>query len=141
VTSPALTSAFFNRTYDEAMALLVEARNYMAFRESRDVRGMAPTSRLKVSHESMRMTCRLTQIMAWMLAQKAMHAGEITLYEAAGVEYALSGAQVCLDDRGQGDNELPGALRSLLERSYRLYVRVARLDCQVRRQAEAEAAA
>ena len=62
-------TAFFNRTYDETMALLIEARNYIAYNEQSDQRGLAPQVRLQVSYESLRVTSRLTQVMAWLLAQ------------------------------------------------------------------------
>ena len=126
-------TAFFNRTYDETMALLIEARNYIAYNEAADQRGLSPQARLQVSYESLRVTSRLTQVMAWLLAQKAVHAGELTPRQVATDEYALSGGVVCTDPSGPENEELPSGLRSLLERSHKLYMRVARLDEQVRR--------
>jgi regulator of CtrA degradation len=126
-------TAFFNRTFDETMALLIEARNYIAYNEAADQRGLSPQARLQVSYESLRVTSRLTQVMAWLLAQKAVHAGELTPRQVATDEYALSGGVVCTDPSGPENEELPSGLRSLLERSHKLYMRVARLDEQVRR--------
>jgi regulator of CtrA degradation len=126
-------TAFFNRTFDETMALLIEARNYIAYNEAADQRGLPPQVRLQVSYESLRVTSRLTQVMAWLLAQKAVHAGELTPRQVATDEYALSGGDVCTDPSGPENEELPSGLRSLLERSHKLYMRVARLDEQVRR--------
>jgi len=126
-------TAFFNRTYDETMSLLIETRNYIAFHESRDHRKLPPEVRLQVSYESMRVTSRLTQVMAWLLAQKAVYAGELTPEQVATEEYALSGGDTCTDPSGPENEELPAGLRSLLDRSHRLYMRVARLDEQVRR--------
>lgn len=126
---------FFSGPYDETMALLIEARNYVAFHESVDYRRLPPRVRLQVSYESMRVTSRLTQAMAWLLAQKAVHAGELTIAQAASEEYALSGGDICLDPSGPENEELPVGLRGLLERSHQLYVRVARLDDLVRREA------
>lgn len=117
------------------MALLVEARNYIAYQEAVDNRGLPPNVRLQVSYESMRVTSRLTQAMAWLLAQKAVHAGEMTLEQMASDEYALAGGDICADPSGPENEELPPGLRSLLERSHLLYSRVARLDEMVRREA------
>lgn len=130
VTRP---TAFFNRAYDETMSLLVEARNYVAYQEAADQRGLPPTVRLQVSYESMRVTSRLTQVMAWMLAQKAVHAGELTQQQAVGDDYALSGGAICADPSGPDNQRLPNALRSLLERSHSLYMRTMRLEDMVRR--------
>ncbi|WP_343055014.1 DUF1465 family protein [Azospirillum oleiclasticum] len=126
---------FFNGPYDETMALLIEARNYIAYHESIDQRRLPPHVRLQVSYESMRVTSRLTQVMAWLLAQKAVHAGELTIAQMASEDYALSGGDICADPTGPENEELPNGLRSLLERSHRLYMRVARLDEMVRDEA------
>jgi regulator of CtrA degradation len=125
-------SPFIDKAYDETMSLLVEARNYVAFQEGVDQRSLAPGQRLQVSYESMRVTSRLTQVMAWMLAQKAVYAGEMTQARAVGEEFALSGGEICSDPSGPDNAELPTGLRSLLERSHSLYMRVSRLEDMVR---------
>ena len=55
----------------------------------------------------MRITTRLTQIMAWLLAQKAVHAGELTARQMASEEYRLDGQSVCLDDDERHHAGLP----------------------------------
>lgn len=130
---------FFNGTYDETMALLIEARNYIAYHESVEHRKLPPHVRLQISYESMRVTSRLTQVMAWLLAQKAVHAGEISREQAASDEFALSGGDICTDPAGPDNDALPAGLRSLLERSHKLYMRVARLDEMVRHEVQREA--
>lgn len=123
---------FFNKIYDEALALLIEARNYIAYQERKDIRSLDTTARLLVSQETMRITCRLTQVMAWMFCQRAVQAGEMTQERALSEEFAISGEQVCLDDRWTGDHRLPLGVRSLLSRSFSLYVRVQRLEGMMR---------
>ena len=126
-------TAFFSRTYDEAYALLIETRDYIAHGEAveRDFVDLGGRARMAV--ETTRLTARLTQIMAWLLARKAVHAGEITPAVAARPPYTLN-----RDDRLEGEgplcDTLPPGLESLMERSERLYVRVARLDELVRRE-------
>jgi len=136
---------FFNGPYDETMALLIEARNYIAYHDMSEHRKLSPQVRLQISYESMRVTSRLTQVMAWLLAQKAVHAGEITREQAASGDFSLSGGEICSDPSGPDNLDLPAGLRSLLERSHGLYMRVERLDTMVRldveRAAEAEAVA
>ena len=39
-------SAFFDKTYEEALALLVEARNYIAYQETADLQPLDPETRL-----------------------------------------------------------------------------------------------
>ncbi len=126
-------TAFFSKTYDEAMALTVEARDYFARLAPDETRDLGPATGLDYCRESMRLTTQLTQVMAWLLAQRAVHAGEMTLREARSEAYVLSGVERCLEDDRAGRGVLPPGLRSLLRRSTQLFRRVAQLDSMVRR--------
>lgn len=123
--------AYFRRTYDETMTLMVEARNYMAYVERRERQRLTVVSGLRMSCEAMRVTSRLTQVMAWLMMQRAVHEGEVEVTEALSDNNRLSGAEVCLDDTFSEDETLPGGLRSLLDRSFRLYQRVVQLEAQM----------
>lgn len=125
--------AYFRRTYDETMTLMVEARNYMAYVERRERERAGVVTGLRMSCEAMRVTSRLTQVMAWLMVQRAVHEGEISADEALTEPHRLSGGDVCLDETFTGDETLPGGLRSLMDRSYRLYVRIARIEEQMLR--------
>lgn len=123
------TMARFSRTYDEAFDMIVEARNYMAYANPR--RRMTPPRTggdLTFCCEALRVTSRLTQVMAWLMMQRAAEDGEISLEEACRQDHRLSGQGVCLDHGAIGDETLPEGLRSLLDRSYALYRRVSRLE-------------
>lgn len=123
--------AYFRRTYDETMDMMVEARNYMAYVERRERERAGAVAGLRMSCEAMRVTSRLTQVMAWLMMQRAVHEGEVEAEEALAEANRLSGGEVCLDDSFSGDQSLPNGLRSLLDRSFRLYQRVARLEEQM----------
>jgi regulator of CtrA degradation len=120
-------TAFFGKTYDEAFALLVEARNYVAYEQHGEGAAVNAFQRLVMICEAARLTTRLTHIMSWLLFQKAVHAGEIGRGREAIEQCRLGGHRVCL---GGDDHEggVPPRLNTLLERSRKLYVRVARLD-------------
>ncbi|EPY01939.1 DUF1465 family protein [Magnetospirillum fulvum] len=120
--------AFFSRTYDETLTLMVEARNYLSHSERRDRERAEPVVGLRMSCEAMRVTSRLTQVMAWLMVQRAVQTGELTPEQALVSERRLSGFDVCLDDSFIGDSSLPNGLRSLMDRSHRLFLRVARLE-------------
>jgi regulator of CtrA degradation len=131
----ATPTAFFNKTFDETLALLTEMRDYVAFGEARDRAGLAALDRARLCCASLRVTARLTQIMAWLLSQKAVHAGEISAAEVVERNGPLAGIEVCMS--GEAEDEiasLPDQVRDLADRSHRLYLRVARLDDMVRRQ-------
>ena len=92
---PDTTVAFFDSTFEEALALTREARDYLTHAEPRERERMTPNDRMLASCEAMRMTSRLTQVMAWLLVQRAVHAGEMTRDEARAPEYRLGGQSVC----------------------------------------------
>jgi regulator of CtrA degradation len=124
--------AFFGKTYDEALGLLVAARDYVALSERPHRSRPEIAERLRLCCETMRMTARLTQIMAWLMAQKAIHAGEMTQDELAHTQEPLADIRICMDP-GQIEG-LPKPLIGLLQRSHSLYLRIARLDGRVREQ-------
>lgn len=118
--------AFFRKTWDETLDLLCEARDYVAGAEQVESRGIDPVAQLRISLETSRITARLTAIMAWLMARRAI----VDDPEAApSVDRDLLRFEtrpLLLDNAdGQG---LPPSLERLAEQSRRLYVRVARLD-------------
>lgn len=122
---------YFRKTYDETIDLMVEARNYMAYVERRERERAGAHAGLRMSCEAMRVTSRLTQVMAWLMMQRAVHEGEVEAGEALADANRLSGADVCLDETFAADQTLPRSLRSLLDRSFRLYQRIARIEEQM----------
>ncbi len=126
--------AYFDSTFDEAMALTREARDYLAHQKHADFAELGAVARLVASCESMRVTARVTQVVAWLLVQKAVHAGEITREQAAGPEYRLSGQSVCEEEQPAPEEPLPERLTELLDSSLRLYQRVVRLDAMLDRE-------
>src|SRR5258708_26787470 len=112
------SAVYFDRTYRETMVLLVETRDYMRFREPADRRAMPDDHLLVVNCEALRLTSRLTHIMAWLLIQKAVHAGELTAAEAAGEDHRLAGQSVWRERHAFGDLAMPAALQMPLGRSY-----------------------
>ena len=128
-------TAFFSKTYDEALRLVEDARGYLAALEPLERRGIPAMDRLRLCAETTRMTARLTQVMAWLLTQRAVHSGEISRSEALSQVQALAGVRVCMEGGEEDWQGLPRRLVALLDKSHRLYVRVARLDELARRQA------
>lgn len=120
---------FFRGTYDEAFCLLVEARNYVkndvvAFKYADN-----PPDPLAMTQETLRLTSRLTQVMAWLMAQRAVHEGEIGEEEFIKDKYRLEGQAVCLKRAiDEMVEDMPEGLSDLLNRSYSLYSRIMRLD-------------
>ena len=129
------TVTFIDRNFDDVLSMMVEARNYIAYGQPAEKTGLAPEAQLQISFETMRVTARLVRAAAWLSIEKAVRKGEITREDALGDEFALTTVEACLDPSGPDDEALPKALRSLLDRSYRLYMRIARLEALARESA------
>lgn len=129
-----MSTTYFANLHEESLALLIEARDYMKDMRNRDQGAAtrdADNDDCLESLETMRLTSRLTQVMAWMLAQRAISSGAITVEEGASERFSLSGQSVCLEHDPSKTNHLPTQLRGLLQRSYDLYRRVVRLEAQI----------
>ncbi len=131
------TATLLDRTFDEGVALTMEARNYIAYHEQADRREFDLSRCLQVGYQHTRVSARLIQVMTWLLAMKALLAGEISPEQFASPQYALNESEECDSESGPDVVELPPGLRSLLERSYGLYMRVQRLDSMVRQKLDA----
>ncbi len=124
-------TAIFKRTYDETLDLIVEARNYLTYMRPHFHSRKTASHDLRTSCEALRVTSRLTQVMAWLMIQRALSEGEISANEACAEKNRLSGHAVCLDESTSDDPCLPPGLRSLLGRSLHLYQRISRLEQRV----------
>lgn len=127
-------TTFFSKSYDEALALVEEARDYVRDGVAAESRFLPPDLRILLSCETLRLTTRLTEVMAWLFAQRAHHEGELTADQVADDGRRLGTQELCLASPGVPLDYLPPRLASLMERSERLYRRVQRLDEMVRRE-------
>ncbi|HTH96347.1 MAG TPA: DUF1465 family protein [Stellaceae bacterium] len=132
-TAATANTTYFSKTFDETMDLLVEARNYVAADTSRPYTPKQIDEQLTICCETFRLTSRLTHVMAWLLAQRAVHEGELTTADAASETYQLGGRKTCLERNDAVSDVCDRHLSKLLDRSLRLYTRIARLDDMVRR--------
>jgi len=120
------------RLYDESFALLVEARNYFAYGEGRNPPVQLQREQFLFNYHALRLTSRMTQVMAWMLAQRAVQAGEISDAQACGGLYSLGGEKICTEHNDVGEHNLPPSMQQLMSRTHSLYMRVWRLDQDAR---------
>ena len=126
------TATLLDRTFEEGVALTVEARNYIAFQEQSSGRHQDLPHNLHVGYQHTRVSARLIQVMTWLLAMKALLSGDISPEQFASPQYSLPAAEECENPTGPELEQLPQGLRSLLERTHLLYARILRLDAMVR---------
>ncbi|MFO0995501.1 MAG: DUF1465 family protein [Alphaproteobacteria bacterium] len=128
------TTAFFEKTYHEALTLARDAQRYFAdeVAHGRDESQVDDASgELEVTVAGMRLVARVMHIVAWLLEQKAIGAGELDEREVQRRSEPLLEVLVSIGDEGTG-RSYPKPLLALIERSRRLYARVARLDEMMR---------
>lgn len=120
--------------YREVMDLLEQARSHAERtrrRHGHHPRRTQSRSRTRASCEALRVTTRLSHCLAWLMVQKAIHAGELPPEAALDPDKRLDGHDVCAVTEAEDDPEIPPELRSLLTRSRRLFERVSRLDNRI----------
>ena len=130
-------TTLLDRTFDEGVALTNEVRNYIAFHEQADRRDYDLTQCLQVGYQHTRVSARLIQVMTWLLAMKALLAGEISPEQFAAPQYALAVSDEIEVSPSENQPEVSTGLRTLLDRSYALFARIQRLDAMVRSKMEA----
>jgi len=84
-----------------------------------------PVTRVCFSCESLKVTTRLMHVIAWLLTQRAVDAGEMAPREALEPSRRLGPAPVSDMDAVEA---MPRAAKGLIEASTELYRRVERLD-------------
>lgn len=111
--------------YVDAMVLADEARGYFDQRGRADRDSLDPMARVCFSCESLKVTTRLMHVIAWLLTQRAVDAGEMAPREALDPSRRLGPAPVSEQDAVEA---MPMVAQGLIEASTELYRRVARLD-------------
>lgn len=113
--------------YVEAMVLADEARTYFDEGGRIDRDSLDPMSRVGFSCESLKVTTRLMHVIAWLLTQRAIDAGEMSARDALDPSRRLGPAP-------NSDHvlvaSLPTAARDLINTSIDLFRRTERLDAQ-----------
>jgi regulator of CtrA degradation len=120
-----ITPKLIDSLYVDAMLLADEARSYFDRHGREDRMALDPIVRVGFSCESLKVTTRLMHVIAWLLTQRAVEAGE------------LSNAQARTPSRRLGDapesdetllEKLPEHALQLVRASRDLYARVRRLE-------------
>jgi regulator of CtrA degradation len=120
-----LTPKLVASLYTEAMLLADEARSYFDSNGRCDRDSLDPIDRVGFSCESLKVTTRLMHVIAWLLTQRAVEAGELSANQARRPARRLGEAP---DSDEALIAKLPEAAVALIQASRDLYARVKRLD-------------
>ena len=124
----------FDTTYQETLGLLTRSEKFLRTYSIQRAHLNEPICDLRVNCEMTRVTARLTQVMAWLLAQRAAFSGEISLSEACSDKYMVRSDPFCMMNSLQGqEGVLPVPVEALLIESRGLYKRIFVLAEQMRK--------
>jgi regulator of CtrA degradation len=121
-------SEVFERTFREGMVLVEETAAYLDGPGRAASKKLDRLAALAYAGESMRLTTRLMQVASWLLVQRAVRDGEMTLKEASSDKYRFNERERSDLPGFNGAGNLPESLRGLMSRCEMLYDRVRRID-------------
>ena len=107
---------FIDSRLEGAHGLLHATHDYIKWQAPLDIQRMNPQQTFKVSCEAMRITVRITQIIAWLMLQKAVLEGELSREEFLSEDCRVLRGEQCLESESEMDEDLPLRLRELLKR-------------------------
>jgi regulator of CtrA degradation len=132
------SSEQFEKVFKEGMGLVEETANYLDGPGRRDARVLDRYGAVAYATESMRLTTRLMQLASWLLLQRATGSGEMTSGEARKEKHRISLLDIGRGNPLNGSEQLPEALKELVERSLKLHQRVQKLDVMLNVQVKSE---
>lgn len=121
---------FLPSLFQEAMDIIFESYEYFEVQENIGTEAMPEVMRIVYAQEMSRITVRMTSVMAWLMARRAVLAGQLEDHEAAE-HYRLDAVDECLAKGLVYADFIPEYMNQLLSRSLELYSRVLRLDYQL----------
>jgi regulator of CtrA degradation len=125
VTRDRLHRKLIDSLYVESMVLADEARGYFDQGARVEREALDPLGRVTFSCESLKVTTRLMHVIAWLLTQRAVDAGELNEREALDPARRLGDAPVT---DAAVLAQMPADAAALIESSVDLHRRIARLD-------------
>ncbi len=128
-------SDLFNQIFQEGMGLVESTASYLDGPGREESRNLARNSAMAYATESMRLTTRLMQLASWLLLQRAVKDGEMTIREAQDEKYRINLAEGAVAPRADAMRGLPDTLIDLISRSQRLHERIMHLDDMLYREA------
>ncbi len=125
------SSEQFEKVFREGMSLVEETANYLDGPGRLDARVLERHGAIAYATESMRLTTRLMQLASWLLLQRAIGAGELTVEDARKENHRISLTDIGKGHDLAGGQDLPDALKALVERSLTLHQRIQKLDSMI----------
>jgi regulator of CtrA degradation len=121
-------SEAFKSMFREGMSLVEQAASYLDGPGRDEAKALARNESLAYAAESMRLTTRLMQLASWLLLQRAVNEGELSLDQAANEKRKVKLSYQESAASPEIFAKLPERLRDLVIESMRLQARIIHLD-------------
>jgi regulator of CtrA degradation len=118
----------FKAMFKEGMTLVEDAAGYLDGSGRDESKRLRRAVAMAYASESMRLTTRLMQLASWLLLQRAVNEGDMTLTQAASEKHKVRLARQEIACAPDVFEELPPRLRVLIAQSMRLQARIIHLD-------------
>lgn len=122
------SSEAFRALFREGMTLVEETAAYLDGPGRAASKTLPRVEALAYSSESMRLTTRLMQLASWLLLQRAVNEGEMTIAQASKEKHKVRLSRQDLATTREAFERLPPELRDLTLHSVRLQERIIHLD-------------
>lgn len=119
--------AFFE-LFERGMSLVEEAAHYLDVDGRAQAKKLDRQASLAYATESMRLTTRLMQLASWLLLQRAVSEGEMTIAQAQEEQKKVVIKKQRVVTSGANWDSLPDPLKELIRRSMRLQEQVMHFD-------------
>ncbi|MEM8796903.1 MAG: DUF1465 family protein [Pseudomonadota bacterium] len=123
-----LQSPAFLDLFDRGMTLVEEAATYLDTTGRTQSKLLEREASLAYATESMRLTTRLMQLASWLLLQRAVSEGEMTIEQAREERQKVKLKAQDVMSQAKNWTHLPGELQLLIERSQRLQEQIMHFD-------------
>ncbi len=123
-------SDIFSRLFTDGMSLVEETAAYLDGPGKEISRTLTRDASLSYATVSMEMTTRLMQAASWLVVQRAVKEGDMTVEDAADARFRIDDT-VETAFAARRNSALPEELISLVERSKIMFERLVRLDARL----------
>lgn len=123
-----VASGGFTSLYREGMTLIEDVAAYLDGDGRAESRGLPRETSFVYATESMRLTTRLMQLASWLLLQRAVNEGELTVESARAEKEKVKFSATPTERGGPGYTTLPDRLRDYIAKGDRLFERVQQFD-------------
>lgn len=121
----------FNTLFTKGMDLVEETANFLDGEGREQAKHLSKPAAAIYGAESMRLTTRLMQLASWLLLQRAVAEGEMTVDQAIDEKKNVKLNKLQPRSGGPGWDELPQTFLELIDRSVALQNRIMHLDQEI----------